>query len=132
MSRPVPAFKTLLWRGCRKKCPQCGQGPLYRRWMKLHERCPVCGLQYLANQGDLFGMLLFVDRVLFLIPLVVLIYFRLWHPNQTVFFLFGGALIFVLVFTMPHRNGTSLAVDYWIRRRNEEPQEGNSREAEPK
>jgi uncharacterized protein (DUF983 family) len=125
-SRPLPKLKTLLWRGCRKKCPQCGEGPLYQRWMKLHDHCPVCGLQYLANQGDLFGTLLFLDRILFLIPLVVLIYFRLWHPSQIVFILFGGALLFVLIFTMPHRNGASLAVDYWIRRKNDDPPEKKS------
>ena len=126
MSPPIPEFKTLLWRGCRKKCPQCGQGALYQRWMKLHERCPVCGLQYLANQGDLFGTLLFLDRVLFLIPLVVLIYFRLWHPNQLVFFIFGGVMLFLLVFTMPHRNGAALAIDYWVRRKDEAPPEKKS------
>src|SRR5689334_3309625 len=78
---PIPKLRTLLWRGWRKKCPQCGQGALYKRWLTLHERCPVCGLQYLANQGDLFGALMFLDRVLFIIPLIVLFYFRVWHPN---------------------------------------------------
>jgi uncharacterized protein (DUF983 family) len=130
MSPPIPEFKTLLWRGCRKKCPQCGQGPLYQRWLKLHEHCPVCGLQYLANQGDLFGTLLFLDRVLFLIPLVVLIYFRLWHPNQLVFFVFAGVMLFLLVFTMPHRNGAGLAIDYWVRRKNEAPPEKKSPDGE--
>ena len=45
--------------------------------------------------------------------------------RQVVFILFGGFLLFVLLFTMPHRNGASLAVDYWIRRKNEEPPEKN-------
>ena len=115
-----PSSKTALWRGLRKKCPQCGQGPLYRGWLKLHEHCAVCGLHYLPNQGDLLGPLMFLDRLLFLIPFVVLFYFRLWHPNLAVFILTGGAMLFVLIYTMPNRNGASLAFDYLLRRANGE------------
>ena len=117
VSYPIPKLKTLLRRGWQKKCPQCGQGALYRRWLTLHDRCSVCGLQYTPNQGDLWGALMFLDRVLFIIPLIVLIYFRVWHPNLMVFLIFGGAMTFALIFTMPHRNGVCLAFDYLIRRK---------------
>ena len=116
MSQPIPNLKTLLWRGCRKRCPQCGQGPVYQGWIKLHDHCSVCRLHYLPDQGDLWGPLVFLDRVLFIIPLIVLIYFRIWRPSWILFFLAGGAATFVLIYTMPHRLGMSLAVDYWIRR----------------
>jgi uncharacterized protein (DUF983 family) len=116
-SPPIPKLRTLLWRGWRKKCPQCGEGEIYQRWLKLREQCPECGLQYLPNQGDLWGPLLFLDRVLFIIPIIALFYFRIWHPNQFLFYLFGGIMIFVLVYTMPNRNGMSLAVDYLLRRK---------------
>ena len=65
----------MFWRGCRKKCPQCGQGALFRRWITLHDHCSVCGLKYLENQGDLWGYLLLIDRGLFILPLIVMIYF---------------------------------------------------------
>jgi uncharacterized protein (DUF983 family) len=113
----IPKVRTLLWRGCRKKCPQCGDGDLYQGWAKLHEHCPACGLQYLPDQGDLWGLLLFLDRALFIIPLIVLIYFRLADPSLTRLFVFGGVLIFLLIFTLPHRNGISLGIDYQIRRK---------------
>ena len=117
MREPIPKLKTLIWRGCHQKCPQCGQGDLYQRWVRLHEHCPVCGLKYLQNQGDLLGPLIFLDRVLFLIPLFVLFYFGVWHPKLIWFLLFGGALMFLLIYTIPHRNGVSLAIDYLIRRK---------------
>jgi uncharacterized protein (DUF983 family) len=131
-SFPLPRVKTLLWRGFCKKCPQCGKGAIYQRWMKLHERCPVCGLKFLDNEGDLLGTLLFVDRVLFLIPLIVLIYFRVWHPNLTIFFIVGSVVIFLLLYTMPNRNGISLAVDYLIRRRSNDLADEEAAEAEKK
>ena len=116
-SYPLPNYRTLLKRGCRKKCPQCGEGNLYQRWLKLHEHCSVCGLHYLPDQGDLFGALMFFDRVLFIIPIVVLIYFRLWHPSLALFIVFGALMVFALIFTAPHRNGVSLGIDYRIRRK---------------
>ena len=85
--------------------------------MRLHEHCPACGLKYLESQGDLLGPLVFLDRLLFLIPLVVLFYFGVWHPRLLWLVLFGGATLFLLVYTMPNRNGVSLAIDYLIRRK---------------
>jgi len=114
---PLPDAKTLLLRGWRKKCPQCGEGALYRRWFTLHDSCSVCGLRYLPDQGDLFGPLVFLDRVLFLIPFIILFYFHLWHPGVVVFVLTGAAMLFVMVYTMPNRNGVSVAFDYYIRRK---------------
>ncbi len=114
---PLPKLRTLLWRGCRKKCPQCGRGALYQGWLKLHEHCDCCGLHYLPNQGDLWGPLLFLDRVLFIIPLIVVIYFRQFSAHWIWLLLGGGTMIFLLVFTLPYRNGVSLAIDYLIRRK---------------
>ncbi|MFN0006598.1 MAG: DUF983 domain-containing protein [Planctomycetota bacterium] len=38
-----------------RRCPQCGQGELFRRWARLHERCGVCGLVYRREQGAMTG-----------------------------------------------------------------------------
>jgi len=110
-------MKTLLARGWHKKCPQCGKGDLYRTWFRLHEHCPECGLKYLPNQGDLLGPLILLDRVVFLIPFIVLFYFRIWHPGVWTFVLVGAVMTAVMVGTMPNRNGLSLAFDYYLRRR---------------
>ena len=37
------------------RCPQCGQGDLFRRWARLHERCSVCGLVYRRESGSMIG-----------------------------------------------------------------------------
>ena len=89
---------------------------MYQRWMKLHERCRVCDLQYLPNQGDLWGPLLFFDRILFIIPVIVLAYFGLWNPDRAFITYFALLAIVILVVTLPNRNGMSLALDYLIRR----------------
>jgi hypothetical protein len=70
MSDDIPPLKTLMARGARKKCPRCGEGPLFKRFNIMHERCAVCGLKYLEDEGALFGTLFLVDRALFILPLI--------------------------------------------------------------
>jgi len=129
---PMPPMKTLLWRGWRKKCPHCGKGDLYKGWLKLHEHCPECGLRYLTNEGDLLGALFFLDRALFLIPFIVLFYFHIWHPNMVLFIISGVIMLYLLVFTMPNRNGMTLAFDYYIRRSNDDISEDDFKVPEKK
>lgn len=115
MSDPTLNWKTLLGRGLHRNCPQCGEGKLFVRWVKLADRCPVCGLKYLENQGDLWGLLLLADRVLFMIPFIAI--FLVPHdPGALWPYLFGGAMALGLVYSFPHRMGISVAIDYRIRR----------------
>ena len=32
--------------GVKGLCPRCGQASMYRKWLKLREKCPSCGLNY--------------------------------------------------------------------------------------
>mgnify|MGYP001270274084 FL=1 len=115
MTTTEPALRTLLWRGLCRKCPRCAKGPLFRRWFKLLDGCSVCGLKYLENQGDLWALLLFADRVLFMVPLVVV--FFIGRGAGAVWpYVFGVFLAVTLIVTFPHRMGLSVALDYHIRR----------------
>lgn len=119
MSDTVPPLATLLLRGVRKTCPQCGRGPLFKRFNIMHERCAACGLKYLDNEGDLFGYLFVLDRALFILPLIGMVFFRLYLPSSRWFYVAWGALMVALVFTLPQRSGASIAIDYFFRRRRE-------------
>jgi uncharacterized protein (DUF983 family) len=119
VTTPIPPLKTLLARGARKRCPQCGEGLLFKRLNIMHERCAVCGLQYLEDQGDLFGYLFVLDRVLFVVPLIGMVFLRLWVPNATWFYVVWALVMLAVVFTLPQRTGISVAVDYLMRRRRE-------------
>ena len=39
--RAVPLF----WRAVCLRCPNCGGKPLFRHWLFMRERCPVCGIR---------------------------------------------------------------------------------------
>lgn len=115
MSEPIPELKTVLGRGLRRRCPRCGQGAVFDGWIKLHKTCPACGLKYLHNEGDLWAYLVAVDRALFIFPLIVIIYFRLYNPYSIWFYIFTVTVVLVFVGTLPQRNGMALGADYWMR-----------------
>lgn len=39
-------------KGLRCRCPRCGEGKLYRRYLKIADRCENCGLDYSRHQAD--------------------------------------------------------------------------------
>lgn len=44
-------------------CPQCGEGKMFRRWLKVQDRCPNCGLDYdfaAPDDGPAFFSLCFI------------------------------------------------------------------------
>ena len=116
MTDPAPSFRTLLARGLRRRCPRCGEGRLFKRFNVMHERCAVCGLQYLENQGDLLGYLVVLDRALFIFPLVAMLFLRLYVPSSRWFYVACVLSVLGLVFTLPQRTGVSVALDYLLRR----------------
>ena len=83
----------------------------------MHEHCNVCHLRYLTDQGDLWAYLVTVDRALFLFPMIVMIYFRLYIPDVIWFYGFTTVVVFLFIFTLPHRNGMALGADYYLRRK---------------
>lgn len=113
-SVPMP-LKTLLWRGWRKKCPQCGEGPLYKKWLAFREQCPNCGLKYVRDQGDILGPMVFIDRIFFLIPMVTVFCFCMPDAPPSLYIPSGAVMIILFVRTMPNRNGVCLAFDYYLR-----------------
>ena len=56
-TRPaVSAEKRDLWtamkRGFRSLCPRCGQGKLFRAFLKVDDHCSVCGLDFTPHRAD--------------------------------------------------------------------------------
>jgi uncharacterized protein (DUF983 family) len=43
---------TALRRGFRGRCPRCGEGKLFRAFLKVDDHCPVCGLDYTPHRAD--------------------------------------------------------------------------------
>ena len=112
-SRP-PRVRTVLWRGARRRCPHCGRGPLFVRWIRFHPRCSACGLVFLRNQGDTWLFWIVMDRIPILAGIAAIYFgFRItgWLSGALFFLSIAGPLIL----TMPQRQGIALALSYLSR-----------------
>ena len=117
-AEPIPRLRTVLWRGLRKRCPQCGQGKVFKGWIKMHDHCSECSLRFLPNQGDLTAYLVVVDRGVFIFPLIALIYIRLYKDYPVSFYLVVAVgLVAAFFATLPVRNSIGLGLDYLARRK---------------
>ncbi|MDH3707399.1 MAG: DUF983 domain-containing protein [Acidimicrobiia bacterium] len=50
-----PSAWRLFSRAARLRCPVCGSGGLFRRWVDLAERCPRCQLRFERGEGEFIG-----------------------------------------------------------------------------
>jgi len=48
------SFWTAAGRGCRLACPRCGQGRLFRSWLKVVPACTACGQDWSLQRADDF------------------------------------------------------------------------------
>jgi uncharacterized protein (DUF983 family) len=106
-------IRTALGRGLRKRCPHCGEGPLFSGWSHI-ERCSVCGLVFVGNPGDTWAFAIFGDR-LPLAAMIVVVYFgagRLPPVLGLIALVVLGALV---VWTAPNRWGAGIALHYLSR-----------------
>ena len=62
-------------------CPRCRKGAIYRRpmfraWLDIHDRCPVCGLRFEREQGYYLGAMYFSYALS--VPPVALLMLLIW------------------------------------------------------
>jgi len=43
---------TAMKRGFRGRCPRCGEGKLFRAFLKVDNKCAVCGLDFTPHRAD--------------------------------------------------------------------------------
>lgn len=111
--RPV---KPAMWRGFRRKCPSCGEAPLFEGYLKVQDNCPACGEElrhHRADDGPAYLTILVVGHLLAVLIHVVWSMFR---PDPwimaTVFTVFCVALSLYL---LPRLKGLVVAIQ-WSRR----------------
>ena len=67
-----PAFFTAFARGLRGHCPHCGEGRLFRSYLKVEPTCPACGVdlaRYPADDGPAYFTILIVGHLV-IVPIL--------------------------------------------------------------
>ena len=72
LSFAPPTVGTALWRGLRGKCPKCGEGHLFRKFVKVADACDRCGEAFYHHRADDFPAYLVIILVgHFIVPLTM-------------------------------------------------------------
>jgi uncharacterized protein (DUF983 family) len=50
--REAASLTSAMWRGFRSKCPNCGTGKLFGRFLKVVDDCLVCGEDFTPQRAD--------------------------------------------------------------------------------
>ncbi len=109
----------LMWpalqRGFRRKCPNCGSGPLMRSYLKVNDTCPVCREElyhHRADDGPAYLTILIVGHIM--IPLLHL-YFVWYRPEPLVLFtIFAVGSVGLSLYLLPRFKGAVVAFQ-WAR-----------------
>jgi uncharacterized protein (DUF983 family) len=104
---------TVLARGLRKRCPQCGIGVIYDQWNKLRVQCQHCGCELERRGGDTW---FFTYMSTAFLTGVIILWMFLYPMTE---YLTGQIIIIIawfvlIVLTLPHRKGLAIAIDYLI------------------
>jgi uncharacterized protein (DUF983 family) len=108
------SIATALKRGLRKRCPHCGDGPLFAGWSRHLERCSICGLVYERNPGDTWAFTVIGDRLPIAL-VIILIYFGVIRSHRIVGLAMLAVVGAVLIWTAPNRWGMGIALHYLSR-----------------
>ncbi len=81
---PVSSERPLLpamWRGFLGRCPNCGKGKMFRKFLKVFDRCEVCGEElhhHRADDAPAYFVIAIVGHVVVALAFIVEIAF--WPP----------------------------------------------------
>ena len=116
VERPEPEPRNItqaLMRGMRRRCPRCGTGALFRKYLKVVDRCPVCGEEFHHHRADDAPPYFTIVIVGHLIVPLLLIAEIEFHPALWVHFVIWIPLVIGLsLFLLPVVKGAIVALQW--------------------
>lgn len=113
-SRPSPTLSLL--RGAIGRCPSCGQSPLFARYLKQVEACPVCGTRFghmRADDAAPWLTILLVGHIL--LPVVLSLNLSGLMPFWTQMLIWTAVFVLISLAVLPRAKGFFIAV-LWLTR----------------
>lgn len=109
-------LKQALYRGWRRKCPNCGTGPMFKGYLKVRDHCPVCKedlSHHRADDGPAYLTILIVGHLL--APLLHVAFVH-WRPDPLILFtIFAVGCVALSLYLLPRLKGGVVAFQ-WARR----------------
>ena len=117
MSTHVSLPRTLLatlWRGVLCRCPRCGEGRLFRKWLKPVDHCSVCNLDMRGQRSDDLPAYIgiFVSGHLLAPVIITLVVSYSLSPMALLAIIIPLALVMLIALLQPSK-GAVIALQWW-------------------
>ena len=107
-------FGQAVWRGFRGRCPACGEGRIFRKFLKVNDACPACGEELHHHRADDFPAYLVIAIVgHILVPIVLAVETHIAPPVEISMALWPSvALVMALGLLQPVK-GAVIAIQWY-------------------
>lgn len=106
-------FKSAIWRGFRRRCPNCGEGHMFTGFLKVVDRCPVCQENlslHRADDGPAYLTILIVGHLLAPILIYTFVEYR---PDPLVLAtIFTVGTVALSLFLLPRLKGLVVGIQW--------------------
>ncbi|WP_424969540.1 DUF983 domain-containing protein [Dinoroseobacter sp. S76] len=105
-----------LIRGWRRRCPNCGSGPMMRSYLQVRESCPVCGQQlngHRADDGPAYLTILVVGHLM--APLLHWYFVTLRPDPLNIIAVFSVGCVALSLYLLPRLKGAMVGYQ-WAKR----------------
>ena len=106
-------LRPAMLKGWRRKCPNCGKGPLLSGYLKVRSSCSVCKQDlhhHRADDGPAYLTILIVGHLM--APLLHIV-FTTWRPEPLVLFsIFAVGCIALSLYLLPRLKGVIVAIQW--------------------
>jgi uncharacterized protein (DUF983 family) len=113
LDKPKRDIGQAMWRGTRGRCPACGEGRLYERYLKVADHCPQCGEALHHHRADDAPPYFTIFAVGHVIVPVMLAFEAAFRPELWVHvLLWGPATIALCLLLLPRIKGAVVGLQW--------------------
>ena len=115
MAGTPASFRTMISRGVRRRCPVCGEGRIFRSFLKLRRSCTSCGWLVEREPGAVTGPMYLIAIVsqFFAVFLFLLLWLGTdWTTTTQLLVALPLITLFSLI-ALPVTKGAWVAVEYY-------------------
>lgn len=106
-------MSTSLLRGWRRKCPNCGGGPLLKSYLKVNDNCTVCREEFhhhRADDGPAYLTILFVGHLM--APMLHIVFVQFRPEPLTLFTIFAVGCVGLSLYLLPRLKGALIGFQW--------------------
>ncbi|MDE0942749.1 MAG: DUF983 domain-containing protein [Alphaproteobacteria bacterium] len=107
------SWRRAMGRGLKQRCPACGQGAMYGRFLKVRDECQTCGLElhhHRADDAPPYFTMMIVGHII--VPLVLILERTVMPSLWLQFFLWLPLTLILCLIILPRVKGALIGLQW--------------------